>query len=949
MLPACVHRLLLAALVLAEIPTPALGGHDLGDLGTFHKWHKVEVNLSGPSTSVMGNPNPFEILVNVTFKGPGGAYVVPAFYDGDGKGGTIGNVWKVRFSADAAGSWSFRTSSSNASLNGYTGDFSVDDAPASACDLLRWGRLQHAGGHYLKFVDGGFWIKGGVDDPENVLGGGFGTGWDAKKTAVDTLCSHGANSIYAIMNTISPGDSNDTWPWCGNTAADAKANSSRYNIAKLMQWEDFFDYCESKGIVLHLVLDDDSAWHGYDHSLYYREMVARFGHHPAIIWNVGEEADENYSDREQISRASTVKKWDAFHHPVTVHRRSSSKSNWPFLGNSAFDLASMQVGAGDDGFPSASLENMNAVCISNRKSSVSAGRPIPLMFDEIPAVRSVSDSVRREMRSRVLYPIYLGGGQFELHYQDQYVQRGKVTLSALGPMLDDMKRAREFVESLPFDQMSPDNSLLSSTNGNFCLAKPGLAYGLYLTSGGNISLDLSAVRGAYRVTWHNVTTGATSDGAVILGGGWRSLGAPTYSGDVACSVVRTWAVPGYDWSTARASDLGVDAAKLQTFAGSVGGNGMVVKDGYVVLMWGTPDTRIDWGSAVKPTNATALFMAIAEGRTTVDTAIYPRYWPNAAGKDRGITLGHLANMVSGYMRPEEPGAAWSYNDYGVSLFVKTVYQKVFKSDAQTIMTDRLSPLQFQDSPSWSTGRNYGRLTGCSVRDFARIGWMWANCGMWGETTIVPSTCFDQFCRVYVSSITPRSEGPDTSDYLGVATMGGGTNQSGDGPGEYGFFWWHNQNNYWPDAAPDTYMADGHWGDEAMAVIPSLGIVAVSDGKWGGPPEAARNNNLRLLKESVVLPGVTDSEAPTKPYNPAAAVLATPFSSSIQVTWSPSVDNYAVKSYRVYRNGTQIGTSAWTSYTDTTAVMDREYSYTVSAVDYADNASGQSTPARVRLR
>lgn len=931
------------------LPAPALAGHDLGNLGAFHKWHKVEVNLAGPSTSVMGSPNPFEILVNVTFKGPRSTFVVPAFYDADGTGGASGSVWKVRFSANATGNWGFSTSSSDAALNGYAGTFSVDESPVSASDLLRWGRLQYVGGYYLKFADGGFWIKGGVDDPENVLGGGLGTDWATKKAAVDILCSKGVNSMYAIMNTISPGDSNDTWPWWGNTAADAKANSSRYNTGKLMRWEDFFDYCESKGIVLHLVFDDDSAWHGYDHSLYYREMVARFGHHPAIIWNVGEEANENYSDSQQISRGETIKKWDAFHHPVAVHRRSSSRSNWPFLGNSAFDLASMQVGAGDDGFASASLENMNTVCISNRKASVSAGRPIPVMFDEMPAVRSVSDSDRREMRSRVLYPIYLGGGQFELHYQDQYVQGGNVTLAALGPMLDDMRRAREFVESLPFDQMSPDNSLLSSTNGNFCLAKPGLAYGIYLTSGDNVSLNLSAVRGAYQVKWHNVTTGATSHGPVILGGGWRSLGAPAYSGNVACSVVRTWVVPGTSWSTARASDLGVDLAKLQTFAGSVGGNGMVVKDGYVVHQWGTPGTRVDWGSAVKPTNATALFIAIAERRTTADTAIYPRYWPNAVGKDRRITLGHLANMLSGYMRPEEPGAAWSYNDYGVSLFVKTVYQKVFKSDAQTIMTDRLSPLQFQDGPSWSTGAHYGRLTSCSVRDFARIGWTWVNCGRWGTSTVVPSTLFDQFCKVHVSSSTPQSKGPNTLDLLGVGTMGGGTNQSSDGPGEYGFFWWHNQNNYWPDAATDTYMADGHSGDEAMAMIPSLGIVAVSDGKWGAPPDATRNNNLRLLKESVVPPpGVTDSEPPSKPYNVAATALAPPFSSSIQVTWSPSADNYAVKSYRVYRNGTQIGTSAWTSYTDTTAMMDKEYFYTVSAVDYADNASAQSTPAHGSL-
>ena len=35
------------------------------------------------------------------------------------------------------------------------------------------------------------------------------------------------------------------------------------------------------------------------------------------------------------------------------------------------------------------------------------------------------------------------------------------------------------------------------------------------------------------------------------------------------------------------------------------------------------------------------------------------------------TLRHLANMISGYARPEAPGAAWAYNDYSIMLYQKT--------------------------------------------------------------------------------------------------------------------------------------------------------------------------------------------------------------------------------------------------------------------------------------
>ena len=56
------------------------------------------------------------------FSSPSGSrYRVPGFYDGNGKGGLNGNVWKVRFSADERGPWSFETASDNVMLDGKAG------------------------------------------------------------------------------------------------------------------------------------------------------------------------------------------------------------------------------------------------------------------------------------------------------------------------------------------------------------------------------------------------------------------------------------------------------------------------------------------------------------------------------------------------------------------------------------------------------------------------------------------------------------------------------------------------------------------------------------------------------------------------------------------------------------------------------------------------------------
>ena len=64
---------------------------------------------------------------------------------------------------------------------------------------------------------------------------------------------------------------------------------------------------------------------------------------------------------------------------------------------------------------------------------------------------------------------------------------------------------------------------------------------------------------------------------------------------------------------------------------------------------------------------------------------------------------------------------------------------------------------------------------------------------------------------------------------------------------------------------------------------------------------------------------------------------------IKVTWTASTDNIGVTGYKVYRNGSQMGTSVTTEYTDTGVASNTIYSYTVSAYDAVGNNSAQSSP------
>src|SRR5688572_13199186 len=71
--------------------------------------------------------------------------------------------------------------------------------------------------------------------------------------------------------------------------------------------------------------------------------------------------------------------------------------------------------------------------------------------------------------------------------------------------------------------------------------------------------------------------------------------------------------------------------------------------------------------------------------------------------------------------------------------------------------------------------------------------------------------------------------------------------------------------------------------------------------------------------------LTGPESPSTPTG-VVATLASP--TSVTVTWTPSPLNDGVISYTIYRNGTEVGESATTSYTDTGLSPQTTYVYSV---------------------
>lgn len=315
--------------------------------------------------------------------------------------------------------------------------------------------------------------------------------------------------------------------------------------------------------------------------------------------------------------------------------------------------------------------------------------------------------------------------------------------------------------------------------------------------------------------------------------------------------------PKESWNVRLPDELGLNPEKLETFANRVGGDGCIIKDGWLVFRWGNWTGHKDWASAAKPVLSTLLLFAVNEGKLpSVDAKVASAGWP-LSEKDSAMTFRNLANMTSGYARGESPGTAWAYNDYAIQLYAKSL-ERVFDGSLDVVIREKLAPLQFEDGAIFGSRRGGGVIA--TPRDFARLGWFWLNEGNWNGNQLLPSEYFDAFVKTGVAASLLRTQ-VDGDDYLKIGTYGGSSDQTQYGPGVYGFNFWFNGlvgnggERVWPSLPSDAYQANGMWNRDTLTVIPSLKmVVAVRGAKAGkfkpGQVDSEFNQNFKLVADSI---------------------------------------------------------------------------------------------------
>ena len=550
-------------------PTPTIDSKKV--LTVYKLWEPITLSFDGVLTSETAVENPFlDYKLTVEFQHKSTKQTIRGFYAADGNAAetsaTSGSIWQVRFTPSTKGEWTYKASlqkgnriainTANTAINipikNATGSFFVTPSNKKTGGFSQHGFLEAHNG-FFKFKNSNqYWLKTGTNSPENLLAyvdfdgteriraksrdeeaqptdiihqykphvkdwqqgdptwkNGKGKGLIG---AVNYLASKGMNSVYFLTLNIL-GDGKDVWPYI-NTK-----NYSRFDVSKLDQWEIVFKHMQAKGILLHLVLQEtenetllDNGNTGDFRKLYFNELIARFGHHLALIWNLGEEngptpwSPKGQNDSQRKEMISYLKNNDPYNHPVLLHTQAED----PLRSDVLNDILGFK---GLDGlsFQQAEREQTASNIELWKKKSMAANNNWLITMDEIGkwhtgALLDEEDPNHKSLTHYVLWGSLLSGSAGVEWYFGGKHPHNDLTCEdwrKRNQLWEITNNAKTFFNSyLPYWEMQPAH-FIASANEAYCLRKQHKVYALYFPKSKNYTVDLSETTGMYSVQWFN--------------------------------------------------------------------------------------------------------------------------------------------------------------------------------------------------------------------------------------------------------------------------------------------------------------------------------------------------------------------------------------------------------------------------------------------------------------
>lgn len=470
-------------------------------------------------------------------------------------------------------------------MDGLSGSFTIEESNKQGVDNRAQGRLNYVGKHYLQYeVSGRYFIKVGVDAPENLFAyedfDATTNVFDLQKSwsphakdfdesaapflwkeekgknllgAINYLASEKLN-VFSFLTFNVDGDDRNVFPYLLKSTeaeyteyANIKKNreawvthfhTTRFDVSKLEQWERILEYAEQKGMFLHFKTHETETDHlmddgvfGTEGKLYYRELIARFGHHLALNWNLGEENNQPMEEVKKVARY--VQKLDPYQHHLVIHTFPNRDDRYAELigDQSPLTGASLQL-------RHAEFYDVHPRVLKWRAKSDSTGRAWALAVDEpgkanIALLPDDEDPAHDLARSNALWGTLMASGfgvEWYFGYDSPNSDLTCQDFRSRDLFWDQNRYARTFFEEqLPYWEMQPADELTPDTS-SYCLAKIDEVYAIYLRPGSpKTSLDFGQTNKNFSVSWYDPRNGgALKEGSIssISGSGLQSLGNP---------------------------------------------------------------------------------------------------------------------------------------------------------------------------------------------------------------------------------------------------------------------------------------------------------------------------------------------------------------------------------------------------------------------------------------
>ncbi|HSK76605.1 MAG TPA: DUF5060 domain-containing protein [Thermoanaerobaculia bacterium] len=443
-----------------------------------------------------GTPNPFTAVdVTARVTSPSGrVFTVNGFFDGDGAGGAVGNVFKIRVYAGEAGTWRWTTASNTAGLHGVSGTFSCSGTLAGVFaqgpvveNPARPRTLKYQYGEPVYLL--GKFLDVAAPSPLQYSHTMFSEKLtDTNRQAMlDRHRGMKLNKMAVYLANRGDYSSVSTTPWVGTAASPDR---QRFDLARWRMFERWVVNLRNAGMLADLWFFADDSGFGdlpdADRKLLVEYAMARLSGYVNTTFVLALEWQEGWTTTEVGTHMSYLHTQNPWARMATVHG---------VPGDFSFPTAAwadyMDTQAGNEVGHAA----VHSHGLRNRGFAVK-----PLIQEEFGL--GSEDTAHRQKA----WAAFTAGAA------------GSGTGAFLKPLAT-------FVEQIDFEKMDPANALALSGNA-YVLAEKGAAYVFYLYNGGTLRADLRNVSGTFEARWYDPRTGVFSSAGSATGGVEKSFTAP---------------------------------------------------------------------------------------------------------------------------------------------------------------------------------------------------------------------------------------------------------------------------------------------------------------------------------------------------------------------------------------------------------------------------------------